>query len=279
MGSIKELAETIITTPSVLKAWAKARYVHLTMHGRGDVSDPMNTHLVLSGNDRLFVSDLLRARQPFGARLVTLAACEAAVTSGRQGIDEVVGFPAALLRAGVGQVLAPLWPVDDYATFRLMDCFYAQLGAAENIDLAIALARTTAEMRTPRQGSESSSIEANDRSGWLRRLFHRAPAPAVSAVGGRRGLVAPVRSSAAPDPDLSHPDYWAAFAIFGLLMSSNKPVGSSERRKTKGVDVSNILYSIRTLSHIDYIITYRLQGRTPSATGRRRFSRETGTRR
>jgi CHAT domain-containing protein len=103
MGRITDLAETIITAPSVLKAWAKARYVHLTVHGQADPADPMNTHLVLSDGNRLTVSDLLRARQPLAARLVTLAACEAAVTSGRQGIDEIVGFPAALLRAGVGQ--------------------------------------------------------------------------------------------------------------------------------------------------------------------------------
>ena len=103
MGPITELAETVITAPSVLKAWAKARYVHLATHGRSDPTDPMKTHLVLSDDNRLTVSDLLRARQPLAARLVTLAACEAAVTSGRQGIDEIVGFPAALLRAESGR--------------------------------------------------------------------------------------------------------------------------------------------------------------------------------
>ena len=218
MGRITELAETIITAPSVLKAWAKARYVHLATHGRSDPTDPMKTHLILSDDSRLTVSDLLRARQPLAARLVALAACEAAVTSGRQGIDEIVGFPAALLRAGVGQVLAPLWPVDDSATFRLMDRFYAQLGAIESIDLATALARATSEMRTTRGAEELSATEDGDGIGWWRRMFGRASSrwAAVTVGGDRRWLPSPAPNAEAPGHDLSHPDHWAAFAMYGL---------------------------------------------------------------
>jgi CHAT domain-containing protein len=115
-------------------------------------------------------------------------------------------------------VLAPLWPVDDYATFRLMNGFYAQLAAAENTDLATALARTTADMRTTRKADQLSPIAMSDGSGWWRRIFKSAPAPqpAVSAVGGRRGLARAASNSEAPSHDLSHPDHWAAFALYGL---------------------------------------------------------------
>jgi len=67
----------------------------------------------------------LRARQPLAARLVTLAACEAAVTSGGQRIDEIVGFPAALLRAGVGH--------DGFSG----DSRLCEAGARENIPLIV----------------------------------------------------------------------------------------------------------------------------------------------
>ena len=196
MGRISELAETIITAPSVLKAWAKARYVHLTMHAQGDSTDPMRTHLVLSEGNRLSVSDLLRARQPSAARLVTFAACEAAVTSGRQEIDEIVGVPAALLRAGVGQVLASLWPVEDYATFWLINGFYEQLAATETIDLATALPRATAELRATHGASQSPRIAASHRSGWWRRVFNRAPAPETGNAGMHGDRSAP--GAAAP---------------------------------------------------------------------------------
>jgi CHAT domain-containing protein len=51
------------------------------------------------------------------------------------------------------------------------------------------------------------------------RIFNRAPAlvdGAFSAVGERRGLASPTANPRSSNHDLSHPDYWAAFAIFGL---------------------------------------------------------------
>ena len=47
----------------------------------------------------LRVGDLLSGTASVQARLVTLAACESAVTSGRSGGDETISFPAAVLRA------------------------------------------------------------------------------------------------------------------------------------------------------------------------------------
>lgn len=58
-------------------------------------------------------------------RLVTLSACETAVMDAGGDGREVDGLAAALLDRGAGQVLASLWRVDDRATARFMQRFYA----------------------------------------------------------------------------------------------------------------------------------------------------------
>ena len=86
-----------------------------------------------------------------------MAACDAAVTSGRPGMDEIISFPAALLRAGAGQVLAPFWPVDDTSTFQIMQGFYRGLAAEEGADLAALLRNSAAALRT---GAPQAVVEA-----------------------------------------------------------------------------------------------------------------------
>ncbi|MCX2864917.1 CHAT domain-containing protein [Paucibacter sp. PLA-PC-4] len=68
-------------------------------------------------------------------QLVTLSACETAVAdvSGADG-REVDGLAAALLDNGAAQVLASLWRVDDRATARFMQRFYAAYAARASQD-------------------------------------------------------------------------------------------------------------------------------------------------
>jgi CHAT domain-containing protein len=60
------------------------------------------------------------------SRLLTLAACESAASKIEAG-DEPLGLIPALLFAGVGAVVATLWPVHSPATAELMDAFYQVL--------------------------------------------------------------------------------------------------------------------------------------------------------
>jgi CHAT domain-containing protein len=72
-------------------------------------------------------------------QLVTLSACETAVMDSASGDGrEVDGLAAALLDRGAGQVLASLWRVDDRATARFMQRFYAAY-ARQRGDAASAL--------------------------------------------------------------------------------------------------------------------------------------------
>jgi CHAT domain-containing protein len=80
--------------------------------------------LLLGDGERLPMARLRSL--PLGTpRLVTLSACETAVSDGGGGNGrEVDGLAATLLDNGAQQVLASLWRVDDRATARFMQHFY-----------------------------------------------------------------------------------------------------------------------------------------------------------
>jgi len=121
---------------TVLAALADARLFHFAGHGVLHPERPWDAHLRLAGDDILTLSDVLT--HPLGARVVVLSGCETGVDAVL--LDEsVVGLPEAFLAAGAGAVLATDRPVDDRATRRFIDRFYAAGGAD---DPASALRRS-----------------------------------------------------------------------------------------------------------------------------------------
>jgi CHAT domain-containing protein len=109
--------------------------LHFAAHGLFDPDHPLDSAIFLSGKDgsdgRLSVADLYSLS--LDADLVTLSACESALSSISKG-DDVVGFTRGLLFAGSRSILSSLWKVDDEATRDLMVRFYtglSGLGKAE----------------------------------------------------------------------------------------------------------------------------------------------------
>lgn len=103
-------------------------FLHIAAHGEFDASRPLDSALLLSSdaqNDgRLTVGELFGLS--LEAELVALSACESGLGTIDTG-DEVVGLTRGLFYAGARSVLASLWEVDDAATARLMQDFYARL--------------------------------------------------------------------------------------------------------------------------------------------------------
>jgi tetratricopeptide (TPR) repeat protein len=110
-------------TPSgeVPTALAGADALHLACHGQADLDHPLDSWLLLAGEEPLRLRELLHLR--LQARLAVLSACESGIP-GADLPDEVVGLPTGLLEAGVAAVIASLWPVDDRPTLLLMVGFY-----------------------------------------------------------------------------------------------------------------------------------------------------------
>jgi CHAT domain-containing protein len=104
------------------------RFIHFAAHGLFDPDHPLNSALLLAKDPehdgRLRAGDLYGLN--LNADLVTLSACETALSKVSQG-DDVVGFTRGFLYAGSRAILSSLWKVDDLATRDLMVNFYANL--------------------------------------------------------------------------------------------------------------------------------------------------------
>jgi hypothetical protein len=101
-----------VTAGDVLATLAGATVWHLACHGRADLEDPLASALVLPDGE-VTLADVLE--RPEGEHLLAvLSACETDVPDA--GLpDEVLSLPGALLRAGVGGVVATHWAVEDRA--------------------------------------------------------------------------------------------------------------------------------------------------------------------
>jgi CHAT domain-containing protein len=99
------------------------------MHGLFSSDDGASSSLVLSLWDRggQYRNGFLRASEIYGldlpADLVTLSACNTGRGESVPG-EGVVGLSQAFLAAGATQVMMSLWPIEDFATSRLMKLFY-----------------------------------------------------------------------------------------------------------------------------------------------------------
>jgi CHAT domain-containing protein len=132
------------TTPEgVLAALRTADVALLSCHAFADLAAPLESGFLLRGVEAdhperdaiLRLRDLLN--EDLQLRLAVLSACETSLP-GTDLPDEVVALPTGLLQAGVGGVLATLWPVDDQPTCRLVLEFFRRM-QYENQAPAVAL--------------------------------------------------------------------------------------------------------------------------------------------
>lgn len=113
------------TRSNLLPAIPLTTYLHFAGHCDFDMAEPLNSALQLSNQESLSLRDILYgAARPEKARLVVLSACQTAISDFRQLPDELIGFPAFFLQAGVPGVIGTLWPAQDLAITLLMIKFY-----------------------------------------------------------------------------------------------------------------------------------------------------------
>ena len=140
------LAGAAAQRSDVLAAIRNATHVHFASHARTVADRPLESHILLAGNERLSLLDLLTlAANASGddlaplarVQLVVASACQTAVSTGPTIPDEVVGLPAGFLQAGVPAFIGTLWPIGDLPSALLMTRFYElALPAGEQHGLA-----------------------------------------------------------------------------------------------------------------------------------------------
>jgi tetratricopeptide (TPR) repeat protein len=203
----EELSADDATPSAVMAALPWANYVSLYCHGVWNPTNPANSALVLGDalaaeNDaaltsfdadrssRLTVRELRQADLR-ASRLFFLWACESAMIGIRQS-NEAIGFPGALVDAGVPGVVGSLWMVGEEATRELAELFlHAHLR-----DLSPAAALREAQIAM----LGDAALLAGDGVPLL----------------GRLGVEEPASAALAPIPlPRSAPFHWAGFTVTG----------------------------------------------------------------
>lgn len=123
------------------------RILHLATYGVFNKQNPLFSYVELGpggGHDgHLEVHEVLGL--DLAADLVILSACQTGLGSGAiadvPAGDDWVGLTRAFLHAGANQVLATLWPVNDWATAQLIGRFYRALGRTGDVSGALAEAQ------------------------------------------------------------------------------------------------------------------------------------------
>lgn len=125
---------TAATESAVKYALTHSRRVHISTHGRHNVSAPAFQCVYVQpdkDNDGVIYAYELLRLDLHGLDLVTLSACETAL--GRFDVaDNLRGIPATLLIAGVRTIVATLWPVESNTAARFFELFYTVLKNTES---------------------------------------------------------------------------------------------------------------------------------------------------
>jgi CHAT domain-containing protein len=131
-----------LSLDSIESEISNATHVHFSCHGNFAPFSPLNSVLYLEGDEQLPVESLFRpALRLLGTELVILSACNSASIEHWRTPDETIGFPAAFLIAGAKTVIAAQWPVEDSATFLLMQQFCKEF-LRNSFDAARSLANS-----------------------------------------------------------------------------------------------------------------------------------------
>jgi CHAT domain-containing protein len=164
-------------------ALAGYRVLHFATHGILDDEHPELSGLVLSQVDRAGrpQEGFVRLRDVYGldlgADLVVLSGCRTALGREVRG-EGLVGLTRGFLYAGVEQVVASLWRVEDRVTAELMERFYRALWL-DGLTPGAALARAQREVAADPRWSDPYFWSAFVVQGASRR-----PSAPDAAAGG-----------------------------------------------------------------------------------------------
>lgn len=128
------------TAEAVARALDGAALGHVAAHGSFRTDNPLFSALRLA-DGQLTVYDLQRLRRP--PEVLVLPACDSGLSDVQAG-DELLGLVAVLLAMGTRAVVAPVTPVPDAPTRRLMVAFHEALAGGQPVAAALAGAQAAA---------------------------------------------------------------------------------------------------------------------------------------
>jgi tetratricopeptide (TPR) repeat protein len=205
-GSVRVLAGRSATRAAVLSALGGGGHhlVHMSCHGRGHPESPLDSGLLMAGDEMLRLGDLHDLERGGGVRprLVMLSACETD-QPGTELPDEVISLPSGLIQAGCRGVVAAQWAVSSLAAALLTVRFYQAWRPGTEPGAALASAQRWLRELT---NAELAALARPHNGGSALGL----PAPAS------RALWVAARRRPPGERRFAHPASWAAFAHVGV---------------------------------------------------------------
>ncbi len=186
---------------------------HFTGHGIDNFVEPKKSQLVLSGEDKLTLEEIYQ-KTLTSYNLVTLSACETAITTKQTITTEYLGLANGFLSRGSAHVISTLWTVESTANALLMIEFYRRR-QPHKLE-ATALAEATKWLK---------ELTVGDLKKWYENLLNTLPADEFRIKAYLATEMYRTRKLAADEKLYNHPYYWAAFTIAGKLIAvkqSNK---------------------------------------------------------
>jgi tetratricopeptide (TPR) repeat protein len=182
---------------------------HFTGHATYNYQRPKLSCLALSGTDRFTLEDITQLSLN-SYHLVSLSACETAIT-GNQTIDnEYVGLVSAFLSQGVTHILSTLWTVESVSSALFMIEFYRQ--PDWHTAPAVALKRTQMWLR---------NITYRELVNWYKQCAGEIEAKNLICASELLDAATAIEDEPAKInttiPPYSHPYYWASFIITGKI--------------------------------------------------------------
>jgi len=168
---------------------------------------PENSALYLNGKDTLTLKDICAIPNLSNYKLVTLAACETAIT-GKDGIEkDYVGLVSAFLYQRVGYVLSTLWTIPEEGSSLFIIYFYWQLRQGKEPALAFTISQKW--LRT---------LTYSKIARYYKVIFAKLPKeekPLRPHLRNELSKISKMDSSDKNEKPFEHPYYWAAFTITG----------------------------------------------------------------
>ena len=201
----KLIQDAEATQEKVIHAFSEGcNVLHFSGHGSHHPENPQKSELLLAGTDGLTLQEICQ-HDLTRYDLVSLSACETALTGDQSITTEYVGLVSGFLRSGVAQVISTLWVVESAVSALVMIEFYRRRGDRAD---AVALAQAIEWLR---------HLNREEFEAWrTERLAELSPAlPREQRLKIKRTLDIASAQWDRIEQDIPHPYAWAAFTLSG----------------------------------------------------------------